>query len=106
MTEVTTKLVFVGEMGAGKTTAIRSISDQEPVSTEMPISDEVTGDKTHTTVALDYSSIALDSGDHESALARVHGPIVGGGGSATHFATVRLTSARASPRTRSPGPRP
>ena len=63
MTEVTTKLVFVGEMGAGKTTAIRSISDQEPVSTEMPISDEVTGEKTHTTVALDYSSIALDSGD-------------------------------------------
>lgn len=63
MASVTTKLVFVGDMGAGKTTAIRSISDQEPISTEMPISDDVTSDKTHTTVALDYSSIELDSGD-------------------------------------------
>lgn len=63
MTSVTTKLVFVGDMGAGKTTAIRAISDEEPVSTEMPISDEARSEKTHTTVALDYSSIALDSGD-------------------------------------------
>ncbi len=62
-----TKLVFVGEMGAGKTTAIRSISDMEPISTEMPISDEdalqVSQDKTHTTVALDYSSIELGDGE-------------------------------------------
>lgn len=63
MDNVTTKLVFVGDMGAGKTTAIRSISDHEPVSTEMPISDEVTSGKTHTTVALDYSSIELDTGE-------------------------------------------
>src|SRR5690606_13779763 len=62
-----TKLVFVGEMGAGKTTAIRSISDMEPISTEMPISDEdalqVAQGKTHTTVALDYSSIELGDGE-------------------------------------------
>ena len=32
------KLVFVGGMGAGKTTAVRAISDVEPVSTEMPLS--------------------------------------------------------------------
>ncbi|NYZ63702.1 GTP-binding protein [Luteimonas deserti] len=50
-------------MGAGKTTAIRSISDREPVSTEMPISDEVTSEKTHTTVALDYSSVELETGE-------------------------------------------
>lgn len=64
---MTTKLVFVGEMGAGKTTAIRSISDMEPISTEMPISDEADlaafEGKSHTTVALDYSSIEL--GDDE-----------------------------------------
>lgn len=63
MDNVTTKLVFVGDMGAGKTTAIRAISDSEPVSTEMPISEDVHGDKTHTTVALDYSSIELDTGE-------------------------------------------
>lgn len=62
-----TKLVFVGEMGAGKTTAIRSVSDMEPISTEMPISDEdalqLAQGKTHTTVALDYSSIELGDGE-------------------------------------------
>lgn len=63
MDNVTTKLVFVGDMGAGKTTAIRSISDSEPVSTEMPISEDVDGEKTHTTVALDYSSIELETGE-------------------------------------------
>ncbi|MCD9085962.1 ATP/GTP-binding protein [Stenotrophomonas sp. SY1] len=62
-----TKLVFVGEMGAGKTTAIRAISDMEPISTEMPISDEAALEaldgKSHTTVALDYSSIELGDGE-------------------------------------------
>ena len=64
---MTTKLVFVGEMGAGKTTAIRSISDMEPISTEMPISEEAAmhafDGKSHTTVALDYSSIELGDGE-------------------------------------------
>ena len=57
------KLVFVGVMGAGKTTAVRAISDVEPVSTEMPLSEHATADKTETTVAMDYSSIALDDGE-------------------------------------------
>lgn len=58
------KLVFVGDMGAGKTTAVRAISDVEPVSTEMPISaPERTEGKSTTTVALDYSTIELDDGD-------------------------------------------
>lgn len=63
MNNVSTKLVFVGDMGAGKTTAIRAISDHEPVSTEMPISDDAPAGKSHTTVALDYSSIELDTGE-------------------------------------------
>lgn len=57
------KLVFVGGMGAGKTTAVRAISDVEPVSTEMPLSQDGYGDKTFTTVALDYSSIELEDGE-------------------------------------------
>ena len=54
------KLVFVG---AGKTTAVRAISDVEPISTEMPLSEDATADKVETTVALDYSSIELDDGE-------------------------------------------
>ncbi|WP_062351898.1 ATP/GTP-binding protein [Pseudoxanthomonas mexicana] len=57
------KLVFVGGMGAGKTTAIRAISDVEPVSTDMPLSIDATEEKSFTTVALDYSSIDLDEGE-------------------------------------------
>lgn len=57
------KLVFVGGMGAGKTTAVRAISDVEPVSTEMPLSEPPQADKFETTVALDYSSIELDDGE-------------------------------------------
>lgn len=57
------KLVFVGGMGAGKTTAVRAISDVEPISTEMPLSEDATADKVETTVALDYSSIELDDGE-------------------------------------------
>ncbi|MEH6421853.1 GTP-binding protein [Pseudomonas sp. CGJS7] len=62
MTELI-KLVFVGNIGVGKTTAIRAISDRDPVSTEMPISDGALGTKTHTTVALDYGT--TDIGDNE-----------------------------------------
>lgn len=58
------KLVFVGNMGAGKTTAIRSISDVEPISTEMPMApEEQTVEKSTTTVALDYSTVELDEGE-------------------------------------------
>ena len=56
------KLVFAGPMGAGKTTAIRSIADGDPVSTEMPLTDGARGDKHTTTVAFDFATIALDDG--------------------------------------------
>jgi len=63
MSQPANKLAFVGGMGAGKTTAVRAISDVEPVSTEMPLSEDAYGDKVETTVALDYSSIELDDGE-------------------------------------------
>ena len=56
------KLVFAGPVGAGKTTAIRSLSDMAPVSTEMPLSAGGRGEKTTTTVALDFSPVLLEDG--------------------------------------------
>ena len=56
------KIVFAGPMGAGKTTAIRSISDTPPVSTEVDNTDRAAYDKESTTVALDYGQLLLDDG--------------------------------------------
>ena len=56
------KIVFTGPMGAGKTTAIRSISDAPPVSTEVLNTDRSTCSKESTTVALDYGQLLLDDG--------------------------------------------
>lgn len=54
------KLVFAGPVGAGKTTAIRSISDTPPIATEMPLTDGPMGDKLTTTVSFDFSTVMLD----------------------------------------------
>ncbi len=56
------KVVFSGPMGAGKTTAIRAISDGGTLSTEVPISGEAMGDKVSTTVGLDHGECRLDDG--------------------------------------------
>lgn len=56
------KLVIAGPVGAGKTTTIRTLSDSEPVSTEMPMSEPAMGDKTTTTVAFDFSTVMLEDG--------------------------------------------
>jgi signal recognition particle receptor subunit beta len=61
MSEV--KLLFAGPMGAGKTTAIRSISEIEPISTEVENTDFAESSKAETTVAMDYGEITLDTGD-------------------------------------------
>ncbi len=55
------KIVFSGPVGAGKTTAIRSLSDIDVVGTEADASDEVKAMKSHTTVAMDYGIIYLDN---------------------------------------------
>ena len=56
------KIVFTGPMGAGKTTAIRAISDMPPVSTEVGNNDRETSNKDSTTVALDYGQMLLEDG--------------------------------------------
>ena len=56
------KIVFTGPMGAGKTTAIRAISDAPPVSTEVGNSDRQSSVKESTTVALDYGELTLEDG--------------------------------------------
>ncbi len=56
------KFVFAGPVGAGKTTALRTLADTPPVSTEMPLSDGAMGEKTTTTVALDFATVLLDDG--------------------------------------------
>lgn len=58
----TAKIVLLGPVGAGKTTAIRSISDSDPVCTEVPLLSGATVEKSTTTVALDFSTIVLDDG--------------------------------------------
>jgi uncharacterized protein len=57
------KIVFAGPMGAGKTTAIRAISDIEPVSTEVGNTDLASHTKALTTVALDFGQLKVDEGN-------------------------------------------
>jgi signal recognition particle receptor subunit beta len=56
------KIVFAGPMGAGKTTAIRAISDTPPVATEVRNTDRRVCDKDATTVALDFGQLRLEDG--------------------------------------------
>jgi signal recognition particle receptor subunit beta len=52
------KVIFTGPVGAGKTTAIRSLSDIPPVHTDASASD-TRPRKTSTTVAMDYGLTTL-----------------------------------------------
>ncbi len=56
-------ILFAGPMGAGKTTAIESLSEIEMVRTEARNSERHVVDKATTTVALDYGEIVLDGQD-------------------------------------------
>ena len=57
------KLIFAGSMGAGKTTAIASVSEISPVSTDVANTDMAGYAKATTTTALDYGEVTLASGD-------------------------------------------
>ena len=56
------KIVFGGTMGAGKTEAIKSLSEINVLSTEAYNTDEQSHSKTLTTVGIDYGEIKLDDG--------------------------------------------
>ena len=53
------KIIFAGSMGAGKTTAIKALSDKDVVSTDVVNSDKKAHNKLLTTVGIDYGQIIL-----------------------------------------------
>lgn len=57
------KIIFTGPVGAGKTTAIQSISDTAPIKTDASASDMTKNRKSETTVAMDYGVMSLDDGE-------------------------------------------
>jgi len=57
------KIIFTGPVGAGKTTAIASISDIPPLRTDECASDMTKNRKDATTVAMDYGVMKLDSAE-------------------------------------------
>jgi len=57
------KIIFTGPVGAGKTTAIQTMSDTPIVSTNEGTSDMTKNRQAHTTVAMDYGQIKI--GDKE-----------------------------------------
>lgn len=57
------KIVFAGPVGAGKTTAIQTLSDIEVLNTDARASDDVRRLKPTTTVAMDYGVMKLGNGD-------------------------------------------
>lgn len=56
------KFIFTGPPGAGKTTAIATISEFPPVSTDVFATDSVASMKDKTTVAMDFGEITLENG--------------------------------------------
>lgn len=56
------KFIFTGSPGVGKTTAIRAISEFDPVSTDVPVTDELAALKGETTAAMDFGELTLGDG--------------------------------------------
>ena len=56
------KIVFAGSMGAGKTEAIRSLSDIPVLLTEAFNTDQQSHNKMETTVGIDYGEVMLEDG--------------------------------------------
>lgn len=54
------KIIITGPVGSGKTTAITTLSDCAPVSTDQRATDMTQLKKSDTTVAMDYGTMTLD----------------------------------------------
>ncbi|PID46460.1 MAG: hypothetical protein CSB47_03950 [Proteobacteria bacterium] len=66
------KLIITGPVGSGKTTAINSLTNQQSVKTDVPVSDAVTlARKSTTTVAMDYGTLSLP--DDADSIVHVYG---------------------------------
>lgn len=63
------KFVITGTAGVGKSTAIQSISDTNPIITDEKTTDELSAIKNYTTVAFDFGEISLDDG----SVVRIYG---------------------------------
>ncbi|MFC1748303.1 ATP/GTP-binding protein [Pseudomonadota bacterium] len=57
------KILIVGPVGAGKTTAVKSIGNDNHISTDVKASDVTAYQKKHTTVAMDYTPFVMDNGE-------------------------------------------
>lgn len=57
------KIVFAGSMGAGKTEAIKSLSEIPVLATEVLNTDDQSHKKMNTTVGIDYGEVTLDDGN-------------------------------------------
>lgn len=57
------KIIFAGPVGAGKTTAITTLSDEPPICTDELATDMTKERKPSTTVALDYGTLLLEGGE-------------------------------------------
>lgn len=55
------KILITGSPGAGKSTAIRVISECPPVQTELATTDEIAEVKATTTAAMDFGEVTLDN---------------------------------------------
>lgn len=57
------RVVVMGNIGAGKTTLIRTISDTDVIDTDKLATDETAKLKPQTTVAMDFGTLALSNKD-------------------------------------------
>ncbi|MEZ5593843.1 MAG: ATP/GTP-binding protein [Gammaproteobacteria bacterium] len=56
------KFIFTGTPNVGKTTAISTISEFEPITTEVATTDNLAAVKSETTAAMDYGEVSLENG--------------------------------------------
>lgn len=56
------KIVFIGPVGAGKTSAIQAVSEITPIDTEAKVSEGEVITKETTTVAIDYGRVTTAAG--------------------------------------------
>jgi uncharacterized protein len=57
------KIIFTGPVGAGKTTAIKSLSDIPVIDTDESASDMTRARKANTTVAMDYGMLKINENE-------------------------------------------